>query len=66
MILGEKADFEPGSAEDLEATTMVLAEDFARFLFRLPPEKRQAMMEFLSSAVRDCEAEEQASSRRAA
>ena len=58
--------FSPKPVEDIEAETMVLAEDFASWLFRLPPERRQEMMEYLKQAIRANEAEEQASSQRAA
>lgn len=57
----------PKAVEDIEAETMVLAEDFASWMFRLPPEKRPEMMEYLKEAIRaNEEAEAQAKTPHAA
>lgn len=52
MDLHPVLGFSPKAAEDIEAEAMVLAEDFASWLFRLPPEKRPEMMEYLKEAIR--------------
>ena len=66
MELHPVLGFSPKPDEDIEAETMVLAEDFASWLFRLPPEKRPEMMEYLAEAIRANEDAERSSSQHAA
>ena len=52
--------------EDQKTSVLMAADDFARFLFRLPEEHRPEMMAYLKQVLQETEAEEQANSRRAA
>lgn len=52
--------------EDRKTSVLMAADDFARFLFRLPEEHRPEMMEYLKRVLMETEQEARASTRRAA
>lgn len=52
--------------EDQQESVRMAADDFARFLFRLPEEHRPEMMEYLKRVLTETEQEAQAKTRRAA
>ena len=52
--------------EDQKTSVLMAADDFAAFLFRLPPEHRPEMMEYLKRVLTENEQEAQAKTRRAA